>query len=463
MVSEMKHAVFPDTMVYLHYRPVDQIDWGEVLGAASSDDVVIVIPGVTMREIDKHKNNTPRLRTRAQRVGAQFEEWLSPSGPPLRPDLRVEAVLTAPQVDWRALGLDRDSNDDVLVASALDFQRVHGDVRVVLITQDSYPRLQARRLGLDVVALPDELRLPPEEDQLERENRELRRELQRMQAVRPVLNLRFAHGVGKTFRATIRELRPLTDNQLAKKLKEVEIRHPPAQAFTAGVSADPTTGTETDAAELVRSQLQTTLAAMRAFQDGPSANELARYERERTEYLAEYVEYLSEARAYERDRARRFVLDLELVNTGSTPALDIDVRLHVPDGVEVAESDELEPPEEPEPPTPPRTTMELLRDSMSSTLNFASLHPPVSPMFDAGRAIGPTPNVSPLRIRETNSYDIQLHVRAVKHTLSVGLPPIHIVVPDGAEIVPFQVTYSLHAANLVEPVTGELNIVLSPD
>jgi hypothetical protein len=52
-MSSAPVAAFLDTMIYLHYRPVAEIDWQRVLDTARVD---ILVPRITVRELDRHKN-----------------------------------------------------------------------------------------------------------------------------------------------------------------------------------------------------------------------------------------------------------------------------------------------------------------------------------------------------------------------------------------------------------------------
>jgi hypothetical protein len=476
----MQHALFLDTMVYLHYRSIEQVDWHDILGVPSTEEVVIVVPGITLREIDKHKNHTPRLRDRARRVSELLARQLPAGSVELRPGVRIEGALRSPSVDFAGLGLDPASNDDVLVASALDYQRTHPEVRVAVATQDSYPHLRAQGLGLVVRSLPDDLRLPAEEDPVERENRELKRQLQQLQAARPMLDLQFADGGGKSLTVVLSNLDSLSAAEIAATVREMEQRLPPADAFRSaapqvksasrpqqpgpdeGIIRRLKRATEEPDAEATQELLRD---IKRAFREPKDERDLARYATERTAFLESYAAYLQERREYERARGRRFVLDLDLVNTGSTPAKDIDVHLYVPDGVTVSdEEDDLTEPEEPEPPGRPLTAAESMYAGLRSSLTaFDIVRGPdlsyLSPL-DRAQTAGPR-NVSPLEIEETESYDIRCHVDRVKHGLPVALPTIYVTIPEGAPARPFQVTYTLHAANLPAPVTGELNVILT--
>jgi hypothetical protein len=460
----MKHAVFLDTMVYLHYRPVEEIDWHRMLGVPSGDSVVIVVSGVTLREIDKHKNQSARLRERARRVSERIAGWLTADHAEVRPGVAVVGALRPPDVDYAAEGLDSNSNDDVLVASALAYQRANPETGVTLVTQDVYPQMRARGLGLRALALPDDLKLPVEEDPTEKENRDLRRQLQQLQAALPVLDLQFSDSGGKSLRVVIRDVGPLTQSELAAAMAEAERQHPPVDALRPRRAPDEARPPGPDILGRMGASLQREVQRAREIEAavlGPiPETEYTRYEEERVAFLAELPSYLAEVREWERMTARAFTLEMELVNTGSTPAVDIDVHWHVPDGVHVTDEDPTtDEPEPPRPPRRPRRNMDLLRDGlqMPSILGLSTPFPPL-PSFDPRPA---TPrNVSSLDIEETESYDIRCHVRRVKHGLAEPLPTLYLQVPDDVGVRPFQISYSLHAGNLPRAVEDVLNVIL---
>lgn len=459
----MKHALFLDTMIYLHYRPVEQIDWHGVLSVPATDDVLLVVPGITVREIDKHKNGTPRLRGRAQRVSEQLVTWLSASGTEIRPSVRVVGALRPPSLDMAALDLDPAWNDDVLVASALDYQRANEGVRVVLVTQDGYPRIKAGGLGLPVLSLAGDLKLPAEEDPTEKENRELKRQLQQLQALKPALDLQFVDGAGKTRHVEIRDPGTLTAAEIAAAVQQMEERYPPVDALRARASTRSSTvqhGGDPDGLGALLRDVARAREIERMMHGPTSDAEYTRYAKERAAYLTEYADYLPRLRKHECARARSFALEVELINTGSVPALDIDVHLHIPDGVLVSdEEQERRAPKAPAPPQRPRNSTDLLRDAVTSSFGPTPYIPQL-PSFEGLRAATPR-NVSSLDIQETESYDIRCHVQRVKHGRAEKLPAVYISVPKGAPVRPFQVTYTLHAANLPQPVNGTVNVVLT--
>jgi hypothetical protein len=92
--------VFLDTMVYLHFVPLEQIDLCGVLGA---DRVTILVPRVTLKELEKHKINhaSARSRDRARQALALLEKHVE-SGLPVHDGVAIAFIPHMPRLDWRS-------------------------------------------------------------------------------------------------------------------------------------------------------------------------------------------------------------------------------------------------------------------------------------------------------------------------------------------------------------------------
>lgn len=467
MSDHRTYAAFLDTMTYLHYKPVEQIDWHQVLSVSRDSNVRIVVPGVTLREIDKHKNFTPRLRSRAQRVAAQLSSWLADGAHDIRPGLQVVRAIGTPRIDFDAEDLDKASNDDVLVAAALSYQRAHPEITVVLVTQDAYPQTVARARGLVVETLPDDLKLPDEEDAVEKENRDLKRQLQRLQAARPMLTVEFASSTASTCEILVPSVDALAETEIVRAVEVMARKYPTPESFERPVAKPSEPTSEAEDGPLAPALVDALRGLDRARESefkmfGEfSRKDIARYADERMEFLVKYAKYVQKRRDWERDLARQISLELELVNRGAEPATDVDVILRFPNNVIVTGMDLVgDAPEAPKPPTLPRRTMGSLWGTdplMGSSLGVQSYlshlnRPPLEP-----------PNVSSWGLKEAETGLVTCHVRRSKHGLRVALPTMYVMISGEAPIRPFQFNFTLHAANVPDAVTGTLNVLLHSD
>lgn len=165
---QIAKVLFLDSMVYMHYKPIEDVDW---LAEASADQVTIVVPRVTLKELDKHKNthSSARIRERVGGVLKRLEKYL-PAGFDLRPSVSIRRYQKlATNAELEAKGLNADWSDDVLIGTALLYRSEHPEAEVVLVTQDTGPRLTALDHDLTVLRLPDSLRLPADPDPIQRE------------------------------------------------------------------------------------------------------------------------------------------------------------------------------------------------------------------------------------------------------------------------------------------------------
>lgn len=427
-------------MIYLHYRHVEEVDWPSLLG---SRHVVIIIPRITVRELDKHKDSHPSrdIRERARRILQRIEGWAESSE--LREGVRIETYTKLPRIDLSEHDLDPSRADDVLIATILQFRRDNPDLDVLLVTQDTTPKLTARPLGIAVCSLLEELRLHAAIDPVEQENRDLRRQLDRLRTATPKLALQF-----------ITE----SESQSSHTLR-VSLTRPPesAKLFIAETTAE----LERDYPPLSKSNSTggaTTIAAALATLGGIPDSEFARYNRDRIKFFEAFAEYLRTD--WERRAAERLSIDIEIqiVNSGTAPAEDVDVHLHFPDGFVLVDKDSVpEPPKAPSSPVRPRTQSELLQDSMRS---FHPYQPSYESLFRGISGVAREHNVSSPHIEETNSYDVHWHVKRVKHQQPIILDPLRATFESFDDVRSFGIEYRLIAANVPDPIEGKLNVVV---
>jgi predicted ribonuclease YlaK len=181
--------VFFDTMIFLHYRSLDQLDLTQILGPSPH---TLMVPRITLRELDKHKNahKLARIQARARKVLKKIEAWSG--GEEVRPGISAEFLAAMPIVDYAKLGLNPDWSDDLLIATVLQYKTDHPEESVILVTQDSGPRMTASQLGITVLELPADWKLPVEPDPLEVENRELAKTIAALQNALPKLIVSFS-------------------------------------------------------------------------------------------------------------------------------------------------------------------------------------------------------------------------------------------------------------------------------
>ena len=195
------------------------------------------------------------------------------------------------------------------------------------------------------------------------------------------------------------------------------------------------------------------MATTRELLNPIAAREYDRYASDRAKYLREVknaarVEWLWQERI-----ARSIEVCLVLRNEGSAVADDIDAHIHIPNGPDVSTDAKPDIPEIQQP-TPPRSQFELIAEGMQ--------FPDIMPRYDGwlpSRPSAPS-NVSAPRIRETNSFDIEVHVGRAKQHQENALVTFRLEFPSIESARSLTLEYQIHSASLPEPVSDKLHVVL---
>jgi predicted ribonuclease YlaK len=133
----MPKIVFLDTNIYLHYQDIDQIDWLKVVQA---DAVIIVVPPITIRELNKHKDSHSMARVR-KRAGAILKKLSELFGSSLQAQLKSCVAIHLEDsyslIDFGAHHLSREIQDDNLIASIIMYRNEMPDTEIILATTDA--------------------------------------------------------------------------------------------------------------------------------------------------------------------------------------------------------------------------------------------------------------------------------------------------------------------------------------
>jgi hypothetical protein len=446
----MSTTAYFDTMMFLHFQKLDQLDLAQLLG---DEDITIRIARVTITELDEQKNSHPssKIRDRARSILHSIEEWTTDEGHRLPNGARIVLCEESPAND-RDAQFKANWADDQLIASILSHKNKKPADRVVLVTDDSGPRFTARRVGIETIRFPDTLRLPPDLDAQEKEIQRLKTKLLEIQAAQPELTLIFISSEAEN-RITVTLPAPIPypeDNIRAKLLNDAAACPPisPPKPSTLGGK----TVIRADTESILKRVLRQQEAELRNIGRPILLEEYDRYERERSRYLGELEDFYRKEWAISCCRATATRLQLAIRNDGGSPAEDIDVNLHFPDGMDVYTEDSFpKPPTKPHPPPPPGTNLDVI-------MRRATVLRP--PRQLVGTANG-TSNTSSLSIRRTNSYEVSWKVHTIKHGTIVNLPLIVLTFDTHNAAQSFHISYLLRPRNLREACRGELHVIVT--
>ncbi len=435
-------TAFVDTNLLLHYQFLDKIDWPTVL---SAEQVIIEIAPVVIRELNKQKdeNRSAKLRRRAASVLKRLHA-LSEQAPEtqIRPGVAVHFGTQEPDLDYAVHHLNPTTQDDVLIASVLIHRRDHADQNVLVVTGDLGLKLKAPHHNIRVVSPPETLKLPEEPDPNEQRVQELEEEIRQLRRRAPALRVAFEDG-SDVARFQISPLRRPTVEDIEERTRRLKEEYPrlPRQ------SQEPVDGVMS--VERIAASVEAGFDALRGI---PSA-EFARYNRELEEFYARYAQFIEKEVASNQLGNRTLCLSIVLFNGGTSPAEDIDIFLHLPDGLGVYDEEGFpRAPKSPAPPAKPMSPIERLA-SVSRGLGYdrVSFRMP---------DVSPPGNVSGPEIRKSDSYDVEFHVRRLKHNFSEPLSPLFVVFDSFEDAGSFHVDYRINAGNIPQETTGQLHVVI---
>jgi hypothetical protein len=331
--------------------------------------------------------------------------------------------------------LSKDVADDWLLASAIEFAREKNfsPEDVMIATDDLGLELKVKgQPALSILTLPAHLRLLDEADPEEARIKELESENRRLKSSLPRLNLAFSNK-SSSLEITIESPVELPEDKIKEGLAQLRCKYP---LLTPESFAAPSV-----------------LSALISPQDVSAYNmELLSFFKKTEDYYLEMVQYVNRSRLTVK-------LGLVLQNTGNAPADDIDAELHFPDGTSVLEDDAQD--VEPKRPKPPLTPQEKFTRQFQFPSGLALAHI-ATPHFDIPDFTPRTPANTRLKgIRKTNSYLVSFAVDRLKHTTFEELPSVRFRFDSFETVKPFQIDYTLLAANLPLPATGALNILAS--
>jgi hypothetical protein len=164
-------------------------------------------------------------------------------------------------------------------------------------------------------------------------------------------------------------------------------------------------------------------------------------------YYMDYRVYLDEYYKYLLISNNTIALEFGLFNTGSKPAEDVDVWLHLPDGFNVVD-EPVKAPVKPRAPYRP-----------SSNFDFGPAFG--APIISFTDHLGTTPTISfdKPTIKQTNSFEVTYHCKFLKHGMKRIFDPIYLEYRKETDIANFNIEYRLNIANFPEPVVGKLNVI----
>lgn len=229
--------LFPDTNVFIQCKPLEQLDWS---GWQDRSEVHLLVSRPVQREIDDQKNRgnsrvarkarTTYLLFRKMIDGRQEYELIKDSTPvvklylegPSRPSPELEDTL------------DYSKPDDQIVGCLYKFCQDNKGADARLLTHDGGPMMTANSLGIPYVPVKDDWLLPPENDELERENARLKETIAQLEKAEPEFKIELMDNEGESLERLELEylvFDPLPNDTIKSLIDRLTTRFPKETEF----------------------------------------------------------------------------------------------------------------------------------------------------------------------------------------------------------------------------------------
>ena len=188
--------------------------------------------------------------------------------------------------------------------------------------------------------------------------------------------------------------------------------------------------------------------------------EYERYNRELENFYHSYEDYYKVTELLRQAAERSFRVSFTLVNNGYSPAHEIDIHIHFPDGMDILDAANMPPGfkdrKPPDPPQEPRRDIDRMFDIGRIPSSVFD-----RPSFNMPNMTREGTNVSAPIIMKTSSYDVHFEVGKLKHGYSLELGELLILFPSRPEASSFAVEYRITADNHPDSQSGKLHFVLA--
>jgi hypothetical protein len=428
-------VVFPDSNIFLHFRPLAQIDWLTVCGAKQ---VKLVVCLQVINELDDKKGDT-RLSERAKRAVKDIREMRDKE---IRPGVTLAVFNHALRPEDFPAGMSPDRYDDRIVRSVQAYLAAHPeDASVAVVTDDYGMELRCEAHGVAVVKLPAADRLEAPQDELTKKLRQAQAEVAALKNRLPALALIVVAKGAYPDGDAAPDLSPSDQMELLDVDEMLALMRWTHRKL--GQAAHPLLG---------GFNLQSVLF---------KPDQIERFNGQLDDYFAEYEKYLHAYNEWVKSRGVIYDFDLYLVNDGNSPATDIEYDMLFPPCVYRLLDPSRDEHPFGQPPTPPQAPKEPVPFA-SSMLALPNL----GLAGFGGRGFDlrlPDPHAPYVEILNLADHDedmtgavLRCHLRQLTHTKKEKLGSFSLAFAVPSDVKPFQADYSILSTELPVKVEGKL-------
>ncbi len=426
--------IFLDTNIFIHCQDFEQIDWAEALGLTG--EFTILLAPVVLEELDKHKYNSNRkISARIRKLLPKIESFVE------TPSLcrhNFLFVSKKPTDDiFSTHGLDKKEQDDSLLATIIEYSNsIELDDSVIYVTNDIGPRLKAKSHSIPSPKLLETYLLKNEPDEIEKQNITLQKELNELKNRIPIVNLTF--DTKEEF--IIFNRKP----EVYSKAEYIEREMAKIKGEFYPLVYNPGNSNSVNK--------MTALDVLNSQMFALSEDQINRYNSELNEFYEKFKSYALSL--YDRASFGYNCCEVKLLlqNIGSSPATDIDIQLHFPDGFNLVDKDGFPiAAKKPEPPRKPKNRFDFYSSFSLGELSVISpRHQPNLKQSDF--------NVSGPTIKKTNSFEVSYSIKNLKHNQSANLETLFLKYDDIKLARGFNIDYKIMVANIPKLLSGQLHV-----
>ena len=187
----LRKTLFPDTNYFLHYPPINEMDW---IKLADAQSVLICVCMQVIHELD-NKTYDARLKDRAKRVIKQLRN-IRENGNIVRPGVTLELLPEDTPDELFRPGLNPRNGDDRILQCILNRKEAFPLEEVGVVSDDFGIEIKCANLSITLLKPDPAKRLPDIEDQQLKQLRQTQQELQRHKQALPDLALSFRNEQG---------------------------------------------------------------------------------------------------------------------------------------------------------------------------------------------------------------------------------------------------------------------------
>lgn len=416
-------TIFLDTNILLHFKNFTEINW---ITVCEDDKCKIVLAPIVIQELDKHKIGNDEKSKRARRILQQIEEFVENQKKEIRKNVGLTIIIQRPDKNiFKIYHFDPKEQDNQLLASIIEYRQKNKDDQIFLCSFDVGPRLRSQQFGIKIIKLSDNYLLPIKESETEKQLKKLLREntLLKSRIPKPLLLFDNQEDFIKIKIATTK----LDQESFITKKMDNLLKEYPHMIY-------------------VDKRGMNSFGALATLNIIPK-DQIERHNLDLDLFYSRYRDYLNDLFDYELKNKLSIKIPLVITNTGNTPAEDVDIYCHFPDGFDIIDEDDNEdPPDKPIPPSTPKTLFEGL-----SSFNMRPFIPEI------GRPA--MPNLNKPTIKKTNSFDVHFYRKYIKHITVYSLDTLLAVYEDYDNFKNYSIDYTIMAGNIQEPVKGKLNVI----